>query len=66
MALSTKGFLIPGSQLWGLCGQSAGLREMTGADANCSFLEEGVSKDGCQATPGTSIYSDDFSLFSPF
>lgn len=46
-------------------GQSPGLREISGASSNCSFLEGGVSKDGCQATPGASIYSDDFSLF-PF
>lgn len=36
-----------------------------GADANRSFLEEGVGKDGCQATLGASIYSDDVSLFFP-
>ena len=47
-------------------GQSPGLREISEADSDCSFLGEGVSKDGCQATPGASIYSDDFSLFFLF
>ena len=60
---SVKCFFIPKPQLWGLCGQGPGLGDISGADSNCSFLGEGVSKDGCQATPGASIYSDDFSLF---